>query len=117
MNTRIALDGANNIYLLASGIDSAVFKFDASGKYINRFGSDGDDPGQFRAPYSIAVDGQGRIFVGDFKGIQVFENDGRYLDLVGADVRGVPFGLSVDPQGRLWAMFNSAQVVRFLLKE
>jgi DNA-directed RNA polymerase subunit RPC12/RpoP len=117
MNARLALDGENNIYLLASGSKSAVFKFDSSGKYINRFGSDGDEPGQFRAPYSIAVDGQGRIFIGDFKGIQVFENDGRYIDLLGADIPGVPFGLSIDTDGRLLAVFNSAKVVRFLLKE
>src|ERR1051325_4918414 len=36
-------------------------------------------PGQFRAPSSIAVDGRGRVYVGDFKGIQVFDANGRYL--------------------------------------
>ena len=38
-------------------------------------------PGQFRATDAIAVDGQGRIFVSDTKGIQVFDSNGRYLDV------------------------------------
>jgi sugar lactone lactonase YvrE len=49
---------------------------------VNRFGKTGDQPGQFRAPGSIAVDGQGRVYIGDFKGIQVFDSDGTYLDLI-----------------------------------
>ncbi len=113
----MALDGVGNLYLLVTGSDSALFRFDSSGKYVNRFGSDGDEPGQFRAPHSLTVDGQGRIFVGDFKGIQVFENDGRYIGLVGDDIPGVAFGLTIDPDGRLMTIYNSNQAVRFIIKE
>jgi DNA-binding beta-propeller fold protein YncE len=84
LDTRVATDGLGNIYALGT-FNNAVFKFGPDGKYINRFGGDGDQPGQFRAPQSIAVDGRGRVYVSDIKGIQRFDADGRYLDTFRAD--------------------------------
>jgi DNA-binding beta-propeller fold protein YncE len=84
LNMRIAIDGLGNVYALGT-FNDAVFKFGPDGKYINRFGGDGDKPGQFRAPGAIAVDGRGRVYVSDMKGIQVFDSDGRYLDVFKAD--------------------------------
>ena len=78
LDTHVAVDGLGNIYALGT-FSNAVFKFDSNGKYLTRFGSDGDQPGQFRAPQAIAVDGNGRVFVSDFKGVQVFDANGRYL--------------------------------------
>ena len=78
LDTHVAVDGLGNIYALGTFSD-AVFKFDSNGKYITRFGSDGDQPGQFRAAQAIAADGKGRVFVSDFKGVQVFDGNGRYL--------------------------------------
>jgi outer membrane protein assembly factor BamB len=77
----VAVDGLGNLFVLSEH-SAAVFKFTAAGKFVNRFGKTGDQPGQFRAPGSIAVDGQGRVYIGDFKGIQVFDSDGTYLDLI-----------------------------------
>jgi len=84
LDTRVAVDGLGNIYALGT-FNNAVFKFGPDGKYINRFGGDGDERGQFRAPQAIAVDGRGRVYVSDMKGIQRFDADGRYLDLFRAD--------------------------------
>ncbi|HEX6188452.1 MAG TPA: hypothetical protein VFZ40_10245 [Pyrinomonadaceae bacterium] len=78
LDTSVAVDGLGNIYALGS-FTSAVFKFSPEGKFLNRFGGAGDQTGQFRAPHAIAVDGKGRVFVSDIKGIQVFDSDGRYL--------------------------------------
>jgi len=58
LDSKIAVDGEGNIYILGT-FNNAVFKFGPNGKYINKFGSDGDEQGQFRAPDAIAVDGQG----------------------------------------------------------
>ncbi len=101
LDIRVAVDGLNNIYALGT-FHSAVFKFNLAGKYVSRFGASGDGVGQFRAPCAIAVDGQGRVYVGDFKGIQVFDGDGRYLGRIG--VTGVASGLAFDPQGYLWVV-------------
>jgi outer membrane protein assembly factor BamB len=78
LDTHVAVDGLGNIYALGS-FNNAVFKFSPDGKYQTRFGSAGDQPGQFRAPSAIAVDGKGRVYVSDFKGVQVFDASGRYL--------------------------------------
>jgi DNA-binding beta-propeller fold protein YncE len=80
LNTRVAVDGLGNIYALGT-FNGAVFKFGPDGKFINRFGGSGEQPGQFRAPYAIAVDGKGRVYVSDIKGIQIFDADGRYINV------------------------------------
>jgi len=110
LNAKIAVDGEGNVYLLGT-FNNAVFKFNPKGKYVNKFGSDGDAPGQFRAPYAIAVDGYGRIYVSDFKGIQVFDNDGRYIDLINPE--GVIFGMVFDDENNLYATSNASKVFKF----
>lgn len=110
LSARIAVDGQGNIYLLGR-FNNAVFKFNPDGKYVNRFGSDGDETGQFRAPYSIAVDGRGYVYVSDIKGIQVFDTDGRYVDLI--DPEGVVFGMIFDDDNKLYVTSNVSKVFKF----
>ena len=84
LQTRVAVDGLGNIYALGT-FNSAVFKFGPEGKFLNRFGGRGDQPGQFHAPSAIAVDGRGRVYVSDIKGIQIFDTDGRYINVLKTD--------------------------------
>ena len=107
---RLAVDGLGNIYVLGR-FNNAVFKFSPEGKFINRFGAEGEEPGQFRAPYALAVDGQGQVYVTDIKGIQIFDRDGRYLRML--DVEGVAMGLSFDPKGALVVVTNTPRVLRY----
>jgi len=79
LDMRIAADGLGNIYALGT-FNNAVFKFTPDGKFVNKFGSAGDQPGQFRAPQAIAVDGQGRVYVSDIMGVQVFDANGTRID-------------------------------------
>lgn len=105
----LALDGVGNIYLLTG--ENAVIRYAPDGRLLGRFGSSGDEPGQFRAPSAIAVDGQGRIYVSDIRGIQVFANDGRYLDKI--EVEGYAFALAFDQQGNLWAATNRPRIFKY----
>jgi sugar lactone lactonase YvrE len=98
---RVAVDGSGNIYALGR-FNNGVFKFGRDGKYINRFGDDGDHPGQFRAPYSIAVDGYGRVYVGDMKGIQIFDANGRYLNVI--NPKGMAFGMVFNDKNELFVI-------------
>ena len=98
---RVAVDGAGNIYALGR-FNMGIFKFGRDGKFINRFGSGGDQPGQFRAPYSIAVDGRGRVYVGDIKGIQVSDADGRYLNVI--TQKGMAFGMVFNDNNELFVI-------------
>jgi len=113
LNTRVAIDGLGNIYALGS-FNGAVFKFSSQGKFLTRFGDDGDQAGQFRAPQSIAVDGKGRVYVGDTKGIQVFDGNGRYL--TGFDPGGIAFGMVFNDRNELFVAARK-QVLKLALKE
>ena len=112
LSMRVAVDGAGYIYALGR-FNNAVFRFASDGKFMNRFGGSGDQPGQLRAPYSIAVDGNGRVYVGDIKGIQVFDGDGRYLTII--NVKGMAFGMVFNDKNELFVIARD-HAVKFALK-
>jgi streptogramin lyase len=114
LNTRIAFDGLGNIYALGTFTNS-VFKFNRDGKFVNRFGGQGHQPGQISAGLSIAVDGKGRIFVSDVKGIQVFDSDGRYLTVF-RPAGGVAFGMVFNDRNELLVAARTT-VQKFALKD
>ena len=101
LSMRVAVDGSGQVYALGR-FNNAVFKFARDGKFLTRFGGGGDQPGQLRAAYSIAVDGYGRVYVGDIKGIQVYDADGRYLTLL--DQKGMAFGMVVNDKNELFVV-------------
>jgi len=109
LSLRVAADGQGDLLALGE-FNNAVFRFDSSGRFVNRFGSQGDEPGQLRAPMSIGVDGQGRVYVGDIWGVEVFDRDGRFLRRI--EVEGSPFGLTFDDDGSLWIV-NGTQVLKY----
>ncbi|HKQ99157.1 MAG TPA: hypothetical protein VJT09_00710 [Pyrinomonadaceae bacterium] len=111
----LAVDGLGNIYALSDGSDSGVFKFSPEGRFLNRFGSSGEEPGQFRALHAIAVDGRGRIYVSDVKGIQVFDSNGRYLDVFKVD-GNVAFGLTFNDRNELFVAART-QVIKYVLNK
>jgi sugar lactone lactonase YvrE len=113
LNTRVTADGMGNIYALGT-FNDGVFKFSRDGKFVNRFGSDGDKPGQLRAPSAVAVDGKGRVYVSDIKGIQVFDADGRYIDLIKID--GHAFGMTFNDRNELFVIARS-HVIKFVLNQ
>jgi sugar lactone lactonase YvrE len=113
LDTRVAADGLGNIYALGT-FNNAVFKFTADGKFANRFGSAGGQPGQFRAPEAIAVDGKGRVYVSDIKGIQLFDADGRYLQVFKPE--GLAFGMVFNDKNELFIAARN-HVIKFVLNQ
>jgi sugar lactone lactonase YvrE len=59
-----------------------IVKFSKDGQFIKAWGKRGSGPGEFDTPHSLAIDSRGRIFVGDRGNsrIQIFDQDGRFLD-------------------------------------
>ena len=77
----IAVDKYDNVFVTDPQEDPGcsheprVQKFDSEGHFITKWGSYGEDNGQFRVPEHLAVDSEGRVYVSDRKNenIQVFE--------------------------------------------
>jgi streptogramin lyase len=113
LNTRVVVDGLGNIYALGS-FTSGVFKFSPEGKFVNRFGGPGQKRGELNAVNGIAVDGKGRVFVSDSKGIQVFDSDGRYLAVFKPE--GVVFGMVFNDKNELLAAARN-KVMKFGLNQ
>lgn len=111
LELRVAADGLGNIFALST-FSNAVFRFTPEGKFVNRFGSSGREPGQFTAPGAIAVDGKGRVYVGDFKGIQVFDANGTYLDLIKLD--GNASGITFNDRNEMFVVARS-QVIKLVI--
>jgi streptogramin lyase len=101
LSIRVAADGLGQIYALGQ-FNNAVFKFSPDGRFLTQFGGNGDEPGQFSAPSCIAVDNKGRVYVGDMKGVQVFDPNGRYLRLI--KLRGAASGLAFNERNELFVV-------------
>ena len=61
--------------------NARIVKFSKDGKFIKAWGKKGTAPGEFDTPHAIAMDSQGRIFVGDRANnrIQIFDQDGKFI--------------------------------------
>jgi hypothetical protein len=114
LDASVAADGLGNIYVLGN-FNNAVFKFSPEGRFLNKFGGNGDGQGQFHAPQAIAVDGQGRVYVSDIKGIQVFDSDGRYLDTFKVD-GNVAFGMVFNDKNELFVAART-QVIKYVMNK
>ena len=114
-SVNVAVDGTGQIYV-TSGFGNKVYVFDSQGKYIDRFGEEGTQPGQLSSPGAIAVDGRGRIYVDTFGGISVFNTGGAHLgDLPRDYTKGAVMGLTVDIAGDIYAVTNGGLVIKYRL--
>lgn len=113
LNTRVAVDGLGNIYALGH-FNGAVFKFTPEGKFVNQFGGKGEQPGQFLAPQAIAVDGKGRVFVSDIKGVQMFDGNGRYLRTFQSEGGGA--GMVFNDNNELFVV-GRTRVIKYALQD
>src|SRR5918993_3654126 len=113
LDMHVAADGLGNVYALGT-FNEAVLKFTPEGRFVTKFGSSGDQPGQFRAAQSIAVDGQGRVYVSDFRGVQVFDPEGRYLDVFHPG--GIAFGMTFNDNNELFVAART-QVLKLVINK
>jgi sugar lactone lactonase YvrE len=76
--------GKNGDIFVSDGesTNTRVVKFSKDGKFIKSWGTKGAGPGELNLPHNIAMDSEGRLYVADRtnKRIQVFDQDGKYLD-------------------------------------
>jgi sugar lactone lactonase YvrE len=65
----------------AEGTSQRIIRFSRDGKYLSQFGRHGSGPGEFIQPHALALDSQGRLFVGDRSNnrIQILTTDGKFI--------------------------------------
>ncbi len=82
--------------------NNRIVKFSADGTFIKAWGKTGYAPGEFQDPHALAMDSQGRLFVGDRRNsrIQIFDQDGNFL--AQWTQFGRPSGIFIDEQDRMW---------------
>jgi DNA-binding beta-propeller fold protein YncE len=112
--------------MLAVGADGSIFvtdpdnnriqKFDSDGQFLAMIGTHGTQgQGQFEKPFSVALDGEGNLYVADFHFIQKFDSDGQFLTQwsnTEGDLTQAGF-MTVDAQGNIYVI-AAADVVATL---
>ena len=106
----------NGDIFVADGHDASgnnrIIKFDKDGNYLMQWGSVGGDHGEFRDPHALAMDSQGRLFVGDRGNsrIQIFTQDGEHLATW--TQFGRPSGLFIDENDILYSADSESNARR-----
>jgi sugar lactone lactonase YvrE len=106
----------NGDIFVADGHDvdgnNRIVKLSKDGKFIKEWGKAGGDTGEFRDPHALAMDSQGRLFVGDRGNsrIQIFDQDGKHLTTW--TQFGRPSGLFIDENDILYCADSESNASR-----
>lgn len=106
----------NGDIFVADGHDAEgnnrIVKFSADGTFIKAWGQTGYGPGEFRDPHALAMDSQGRLFVGDRANsrLQIFDQDGNHLATW--TQFGRPSGLFIDAKDILYSADSESNARR-----
>lgn len=110
------LVASNGDIFVADGHDAGgnnrIIKFDRDGNYLTQWGETGGDHGQFRDPHALAMDSQGRLFVGDRGNsrLQIFTQDGEHIATW--TQFGRPSGLYIDANDILYSADSESNARR-----
>ena len=92
--------------------NNRVVKFSKDGTYLKEWGKTGYGPGEFRALHAIAMDAEGRIFIGDRSNnrIQIFDQEGTFI--AQWTQFGRPSGISFDQNNRIYVADSESDDVQ-----
>ncbi|XP_078581874.1 uncharacterized protein LOC144865180 [Branchiostoma floridae x Branchiostoma japonicum] len=97
----ITVDGEGNI-LVSDCENHHVYVYSEEGKFLFKFGGEGNGEGQLKGPHGICTDGRGNIVVADMfnSRVEMFDKTGRFLKHITADQWG-PEAVAMATQGQL----------------
>ncbi len=95
-----------------AGGNNRVVKFRSDGTFIKEWGKTGAEAGEFRDPHALALDSQGRLYVGDRANsrIQIFDQEGEHLATW--TQFGRPSGLFIDANDILYSADSESNARR-----
>ena len=88
--------------------NSRIMKYTAKGEFIKSWGARGAEPGNFDVPHDLAMDSQGRLFVGDRGNnrVQIFDQEGNFI--AEWEQFGRPSGVFIDDNDMLYVTDSSS---------
>lgn len=97
---------------LGRGDDNRIAKFSSDGTFIKSWGKTGTTNDEFHDPHALAMDSQGRLFVGDRYNnrIQIFDQEGDYIATW--TQFGRPSGLYIDENDILYSADSESRTNR-----
>jgi outer membrane protein assembly factor BamB/DNA-directed RNA polymerase subunit RPC12/RpoP len=113
LDTILAVDGLGNVFALSQE-DGEIFKFTSQGKFVDRISVQSNDPSQTIWIDCIAVDGQGRVYVGGSYQVTVFSPDGQFI--LSFKTKNSLRMMAFSPQGDLYTVSGDS-VSRYSLGE
>lgn len=122
--TGVTVDQDDNVYVMDTE-NYRIQKFDSNGRFVSRWGSQGNGEGQFQNASSqgwlgrMVVDTHGNLYVIDANNfrIQKFDSNGNYLTQWGTkgtsdgEFSYIPFDIAIDPQDNVFVC-ESASIHR-----
>ena len=92
----------------AGDSNARIVKFSSDGTFIKTWGRRGTGPGEFETPHTMAMDSEGRLFVGDRRNgrIQIFDQDGNFINEF--NQFGQPAGMYIDGNDMLYVADSSS---------
>ncbi len=65
-----------------AGGNNRIVKYNSKGEYLMEWGTTGSERGEFREPHAIAINSEGKVFVGDRHNarVQIFDQEGNHID-------------------------------------
>ena len=91
-----------NMFLVSDGDNNCLKVYDQSGTFLYKFGTQGNQGGQFNSPYGMLVDRSSNLLVCDSNNnrVQQFTLDGRSTGKTITHLSG-PIGIATAPDGRI----------------
>ena len=95
-----------------AGGNNRIVKFASDGTFLLEWGETGRELGQFRDPHALALDAEGRLYVGDRDNsrIQIFTQEGEHIATW--TQFGRPSGLFIDAGGILYSTDSESNARR-----
>ncbi len=110
--TDVAVAADGSFFVSDGYVNSRIVKFAVDGRFLSEWGSSGNETGAFDVPHSIALDGQGRVYVADRGNarVQIFDENGRFLDSW-QNIRqiGRPWAVRIDKEGSIYIVDGGDQ--------
>ena len=95
-------------FIVSDDGDNSIKMFDLEGKFISKFGKQGNKDGEFNQPLCLSVNREGLLIVCDSQNhrVQVFELSGKFVTKFGSEGSGRgelknPFFTAILSDGRI----------------